>query len=688
MHQDLTLFATIAMAILTAFVGGYIARKAGLPSLVGYLLAGLAIGPFTPGFVGSVSAAQQLAEIGVIFMMFGVGLHFSLKDLWDVRQVAIPGAILQTAMSTLLGLALARLWGWTVVSGLVLGLSISVASTVVLLRGLADSNLLNTPHGKVAVGWLVFEDLATIFILVMMPVLVNQSGSPLQSIGLAVLKTVLFVAIMLVVGTRVMPRLLTQIAHLRSRELFIIAVVAMALGAGYAAFELFQVSLALGAFLAGVVIGESDIHQQVGAEVVPFRDFFSVLFFVSVGMLVNPITVIADIAHVLALTALIVMGKLLITIGIGLILPAPPRTFVVAGVGLSQIGEFSFIIGSTGVALDVLTAEQYGLILAGALLSIVVNPLMYRAIPVIERTVQGMPSLWRLMGRGEPVHVPAVEKMSGHVVIVGYGRIGIHIGSVLQQLGYPYLVVEQDIAYVREIQEQGIEALFGDAANSEILTHVGLERARALAVTVPNETTAELIVTAAHDIAPELPIIARAATQSGVRRLAAVGATTVIHPELEGGLEIVRHTLLTIGYPMAQIQPYLDNVRRGTYKGILPGDRGYPVLDILLSAIRGMEIAWTPLLEGNPIIGRSLAETNIRAATGASVVALVRNQEVIPNPRPEQRFQEGDLIGLIGNVEELAVATELINPRADGVVGEVAAEGVGADGTQVGEAPT
>lgn len=686
MHQDLSLFATIAMAILTAFVGGYIARKAGLPSLVGYLLAGLVIGPFTPGFVGSVSAAQQLAEIGVIFMMFGVGLHFSLRDLWDVRQIAIPGAILQTTLSTLLGLALGRLWGWTVVSGLVLGLSISVASTVVLLRGLSDNNLLNTPHGKVAVGWLVFEDLATIFILVMMPVLVNQSGSPLQSIGLAILKTVLFVAIMLFVGTRVLPRLLTQIAHLRSRELFIIAVVSMALGAAYAAYELFEVSLALGAFLAGVVIGESDIHQQVGAEVVPFRDFFSVLFFVSVGMLVNPLTVISEIGNVLALTALIVLGKLVISAALGLFLPAPARTFAVVGAGLSQIGEFSFIIGSTGVALGVLTTEQYGLILAGALLSIVVNPLMYRTIPVIERAMRDLPSLWRKRESGRPVQAPAVEKLSGHVVIVGYGRIGIHMGSVLEQLGYPNLVVEQDLAYVRELQEQGIRALFGDAANSEILTHVGLDRACALAVTVPNETTAELIVTAAHDIAPELPIIARAATESGVRRLAAVGARTVIQPELEGGLEIVRHTLLIIGYPSAQIQPYLDNVRRSTYRGILPGDRGYPVLDVLLSAIRGVEIAWTPILAESGIVGQSLAEANIRASTGASVVALVRNEEAIPNPNPELRFQEGDLVGLIGKDEELAAAAALINPREE-VVSESLAQESSTNGTRVDGAP-
>jgi monovalent cation:H+ antiporter-2, CPA2 family len=665
MHQDLTLFATITMAVLTAFVGGYVARRLGLPSLVGYLLAGMVIGPFTPGFVGSVDAAGQLAEMGVIFMMFGVGLHFSLKDLWNVRTIAIPGAIIQCTLSTLLGLGLSQLWGWSIEAGLVLGLSISIASTVVLLRGLADNGLLSTPHGKVAVGWLVFEDLATIVILVLMPTLVNQAENPLLNIGLVILKTLVFIGIMLFVGKRVLPWLLKQIAHTRSRELFILAVVAMALGAAYAAYALFDVSLALGAFLAGVVVGESEVHHQVGAEVVPFRDFFAVLFFVSVGMLVNPALILSNLWLVLLLTILIVVGKTIITLLLGLILPAPAYTFIVVAVGLSNIGEFSFIIGSTGVALGLLTTEQYGLILAGALLSIVLNPFMFRAIPAIEKTLQRVPILWRGLDRGGPVPVPLVEGMTNHVVIVGYGRVGKHIGGILKQLGFPYLVVERDIAYAAEIQQAGIETLFGDAANSEILTHTGLDRACALVVSVSNETTAELVVVAARDIAPGIPIIARAATESGVQRLAAVGAEHVIHPELEGGLEIVRHTLLTLGYSISQIQPYVDTVRQDTYRGVLPGDRTYPVFDQLLSIVRGMEIVWHPLQSGSPVIGKTLAEASIRSSTGASVIALVRNQEVFANPKSQVRFVEEDILGLIGETEELAQAERYLSPEPE-----------------------
>lgn len=397
MPHDLALFATITMAVVTAFIGGYIAKKLRLPTIVGYLLAGLVIGPFTPGFVGDSESINQLAEMGVIFMMFGVGLHFSLKDLWNVRRVAVPGALLQTICTTLIGVGLTQLWGWTMSASLVLGLSISIASTVVLLRSLAEHDLLDTEHGKVAIGWLVLEDLATVAILVLLPVLVGSSQNPLASIGLVILKTAGFVLIMLLVGKQLLAWILKQIVTTDSRELFLLAVIGLALGTAFLAAELFGVSLALAAFLAGMVIGESDISHQVGTEITPFRDVFSVLFFVSVGMLVNPSSVMANLGTILILTALIIIGKSVITLLLGLFLPASARTAIVVAAGLSQIGEFSFIVGQTGVALKVLTQEQYGLILASALLSIILNPLMFKAMPAVERALQKFPALWNRM---------------------------------------------------------------------------------------------------------------------------------------------------------------------------------------------------------------------------------------------------------------------------------------------------
>lgn len=664
MHHDLTLLITITVAIVAAFIGGYAARRVGMPSLVGYLIAGIAIGPFTPGFVGDGPMISQLAEMGVIFMLFGVGLHFSLKDLWAVRRIAIPGAVLQMVLATTLGVGLTQLWGWTLGAGLVIGLAISIASTVVLLRGLVDNNLLNTIHGQVAVGWLVLEDLATIAILVLLPALLGETtGSPWQTVGIALVKTAAFVAVMLFAGAKVMPWILTRIASTRSRELFILSVVAVALGTALGAAELFGVSLALGAFLAGVVIGESDVSHQVGEEILPFREIFAVLFFVSVGMLVNPAALVMNAGQVLALTACIVIGKAIFTLLLGIILPASSRTVLVVAAGLSQIGEFSFIVGQSGLALGVLTDDQYGLILAGALLSIVINPLLFKAIPWTERLLQRTPALARLLDRGGPPEA-VQQPLSQHVVIVGYGRVGEHIVTVLERLGVPHLVIEQDAERATEFKQRGIPTLLGDAANSEILTHAGLERARVLVVTVPDETAADLIVAAARDLAPALPIIARAATSTGVGRLATYGAHTVIHPELEGGLEVMRHTLLALEYPLIQVQQYTDAVRRDAYDTTITTHEEHLMLDQLLATVRGMEIVWQLVTPGSPLIGQTLAEGNVRARTGASIIAVVRDRQVVANPKSSTVFAEGDLVGLIGTDEQVAATEAITSPGA------------------------
>lgn len=661
MHHELSLITNISVALVAAFAGGFIARRIGLPTIVGYILAGMAIGPFTPGFVGDIEDISQLAEIGVIFLMFGVGLHFSLKDLWAVRKVAIPGAALQMLIATGLGFALTRLWGWSVGAGLVLGLAISIASTVVLLRGLMDNGLLSTNAGQVAVGWLVLEDLATVLILVLLPALFAQGeGGLLLTAGWALLKAALFVGLMLFAGARLLPWLLTSIAHSRSRELFILAAVAIAMGTAFGSAALFGVSLALGAFLAGVVLGESEVSHQVGDDVLPFRETFAVIFFVSVGMLVNPAYLWANAGQVLALTALIVVGKALFTQLLGLILPASGRTMLVVSAGLSQIGEFSFIVGQAGVSLGVLTQDQYSLILAGALLSIMVNPLMFKAIPHAERALQRLPWLWSRLDRHPPQASGPVLPQAEHVVVVGYGRVGEHIVMVLERLGIPRLVVEVDSGRAAEFSARGIPTLYGDAANSEVLTHAGLARARALVVTLPDEAATEVVVATARDLAPGLPVIARAATTSGVGRLTDLGAQDVIHPELEGGLEVVRHTLMRLDYPPTQVQSYTDAVRRDQYDTSVTSPAEHQVLEQLLHTARGIEIAWRSVPQGSPLIGRSLAEANLRAHTGASVIALIRDQQMLANPKSSTLFHTDDLVGLIGEGRDIAAAERLI----------------------------
>ena len=681
MH-NLHLLTNIAVVLVTAFAGGLIARRLRLPTIVGYLLAGMAIGPFTPGFVGDIDDISQLAELGVIFLMFSVGLHFSLRDLWKVRSIAIPGALAQMIIATTLGFALTQAWGWSMPASFILGLAISIASTVVLLRGLMDNGLLNTVHGQVAVGWLVLEDLATILILVLLPALfAGDEGSSWQNAGFALLKAAFFVGMMLIAGARLLPWLLTRIAFARSRELFILAVVAVAVGTALGSAELFGVSLALGAFLAGVVLGESPISHQIGAEVVPFRDLFAVVFFVSVGMLVNPFYLFANAGYVLALAAMIVFGKALITILMGFVLPASAHTVLVVAAGLSQIGEFSFIVGQTGVALGVLSQDQYSLILAGALLSIVLNPLLFRLLPVVERLLQRSPALWRRLDRQGTVPAVGDHDLHDHVVVVGFGRVGEHVVTVLEQLEIPRLVVESDARRAAEFEQRGIPTLYGDAANSEILNHADLDHARVLVVTLPDEAATEMVVAAARLLAPHLPIIARATTSPGVQRLHELGAQDVIHPELEGGLEVVRHTLLALDFPVSQVHHYTDAVRRDQYDAAVASPAKHQLLEQLHNTMRGMEIAWRSLEADNPLIGKSLAATNLRAQTGASVIALIREQELLPNPPPDTQLQLNDMLGLIGSTEQIALfdqrlATQTIArvSTAGGVVAEQALE--------------
>ena len=661
MH-DLPILVNITLALVVAFIGGTIARRVGLPTIVGYLLAGIAIGPFTPGFVGDTGTLHQLAEMGVIFLMFGVGLHFSFQDLWNVRDIAIPGALIQTAVATLIGFILTQFWGWTPVAGIVLGLSISVASTVVLLRGLMDNSLLNTSHGKAAVGWLVMEDILSVLILVLMPVLTSAGGG--QSVAKEVLFTILkaagFGVIMFFAGSKLIPYILNKIAFTRSRELFILAVLVITLGTAMGAAELFDVSLALGAFVAGAIVSQSHLSHQVGADLLPFREAFSVLFFVSVGMLVNPLFLWQNIGQVLSLTTLVIVGKLLIVLLMGLFFPRPARTFLVVAIGLSQIGEFSFILGQGGLNLGLLSNDQYSLILAGALFSITVNPFMYKLIPILEKLLVKFPPIWKRLDLHRHIPEPDEDYLKNHVVIVGYGRVGKHLVDVLQLLEVPHLVIESDAEKVEILNKQNTATLYGDAANSEVITFARLENARALVVSVPEEDTATMVVKAAHQIHPDLTIIVRAESKNGVKELTSAGAEFVVHPELEGGLEMVSHTLLSLGFPLRKVHEYAESVRRDQYDLNNTSKQEHLTLRALIKAFDEIDIIWFRIDAGSPIIGKSLADSNIRLHTGASVVALVHGETLVPNPKSGTVFQEGDRLGLIGEAEQIEAARVLV----------------------------
>jgi CPA2 family monovalent cation:H+ antiporter-2 len=491
------------------------------------------------------------------------------------------------------------------------------------------------------VGWLVLEDLATVLMLVLLPALFGPAhDGPWRMAGVALAKAAFFVAVMLFAGARLLPWMLTQIAFTRSRELFTLAAVAVAVGIGFGSAELFGVSLALGAFLAGVVLSESSLSHRIGADLLPFREIFSVLFFVSVGMLVNPAYLLENAAHVLLLTALIVVGKSLLALLIGIVLPSDGRTVLVVAAGLSQIGEFSFLLGQAGVKLGVLSTDQYSLILASAFLSIVLNPVMFRAIPVAEQGLRKLAGFWALLDRPHDVELPPLRgELRDHVVLIGHGRVGEHVGQVVERLSIPLLVIEIDVKRALDLAQRGIPALFGDAAT-------------------------EIVVAAARDLAPELRIIARAATRAGLERLRRAGAHEVIHPELEGGLEVLRFALLALDYPAGLVEQYTDAVRRGDYEGALPSAEEHDKLGQLVDAVSGMHIAWRRVEPESVVAGRTLGEVSLRARSGVSVVALIRERKVLANPAPSMSFQPGDSVGLLGETDQVAAAETLFRSVA------------------------
>jgi monovalent cation:H+ antiporter-2, CPA2 family len=543
MAHSAPLISTLVFGLVLAFGFGLIAQRLKLPPLIGYLLAGIAIGPFTPGFVADQGVANQLAEIGVILLMFGVGLHFSLDDLLSVRAIAIPGAIAQAAVAAPLGMAVGWWQGWTPGAGLVFGIALSVASTVVLLRLLQERRLLDTERGRITVGWLIVQDLGMVIVLVLLPalagVLKGTEDAPdpthlLQAIALTLGKVAAFIVIMLVVGRKVIPLILHYVAHTGSRELFRLAVLSIALGFAYLAAELFGVSLALGAFFAGMILSESRLSQQAATESLPLRDAFAVLFFVSVGMLFDPRIIVEAPAALFATIFIILVAKTAAAYLVVRLFGHAMPTALAISVSLAQIGEFSFILAGLGVSLAVLPGDARDLILAGAILSILVNPLLMELLDrlPIWRTVQDDVDVTpppEARGR-EPI---PVTRLTGHVVLIGHGRVGSVVSEALREYGIPYLVIESDPDAAADLRQQSIETITGNAADPEVVRAANLSAACCLLVAIPEAFEGGQAVMQARAANPDLLIVARAHSEEEVLHLKKHGASTVIMGEFE-----------------------------------------------------------------------------------------------------------------------------------------------------------
>lgn len=641
MPHHTPLIATIVAGLVVAFALGAVAQRLKFSPLVGYLLAGVLVGPFTPGFVADQKLAQELAEIGVILLMFGVGLHFSLKDLLAVRAIAIPGALGQMAVATVLGIGLSSLMGWSLMAGLVFGLALSVASTVVLLRSLQERRLVQTDKGRIAVGWLIVEDLAMVLALVLLPplaqALAGGTGGDvmtwLKPLGVTLAKVAAFVAFMLIVGRKVTPWILHWTAHTGSRELFRLAVLAIALGFAFGAATLFGVSFALGAFFAGMILAESELSQRAAEETLPLRDAFAVLFFVSVGMLFDYRVLLTDPLPVLAVVAIIVVGKSLAAYALVRAFGHGNRTALTIAASLAQIGEFSFILAGLGVGLNILPEDGRDLILAGALLSIMLNPFIFAAVAPREDPRKSKPA-------AEP---PATDLtptgLADHTVLVGFGRVGSAVAEGLRSANLPFVVIEDRSDTVRAARSQGLEVIDGNAVDSRVLQAAGVDRARRLLVAIPDCFEAGEIVELARKANRTLEIIARAHSDAELEHLTSAGADETVVGEREIARRMLERSAaspapaLAVGSVADAGRPILDDAEAALLGGLAARGLG------AAEAVARRTLYADPEIEfyDDERLARAVAtlvEAGLVTDLGDGRIALTRQGAAWARPRP------------------------------------------------------
>jgi len=642
---------TVAIALVAALLLGCAARRAGLSPIVGYLLAGVAIGPHTPGFVGNAALAQQLADVGVVLLMFGVGLGFSLETLWSVRRVAVPGALLASSVAVLLGTLIGTAMGWELGAALVLGMALATASTVVIVRGLMDVGLLGSVAGNLTIGWSVVEDLITILLLVSLPALAagapGEVAVPLWQALLPTLgKVVLMGAVVFVGGGRVVPKLLALVARSQSRELFLLAVLTLALGVAYLSAAVFGVSLALGAFFAGMVVGRSDLSHQAAADALPLRDAFSVLFFVAVGMLFDPRYVLEQPLPLLGTLAIVLVAKPVVAVLFLLWRGHLPRVALGVGAGVAQVSEFSFVLAGSAVGLGLLPPAAQQLVIATALLSIMASPLLFRGVGPLDRWL----SRWRPLGiflakRAAGLGVPPAGEgpPSGHVVLGGYGRVGSMIGGFLEQRKVPYVVVEIDRALVEQLRRRGVSALYGDAGNPVLLDRAGVHAALALVLTMPDALSRRLAVEHASLANPALPVLARVHREREAAELRGFPGVRAVHGEVELGFAMARQLLQVLGASAIEADATVLAAQGGADD---------------VSRLRLFEVR---IPAGSPVAGRSIAELGLPATV--LVVAIVRQGRLVV-PRGGTPIAAADALLLFAGADDARTVETAVGASA------------------------
>lgn len=633
----------IVVLVVAGLIGGLVAHRLGQPLLLGYILAGILLGPHVGlAPVSDVHDIELLAEIGVALLLFALGLEFSLRELGPVRAVALLGTPLQIGLTVawgwLIGHALGKPWQ----TSLWLGAVFSLSSTMVILKTLMAQGRMGTLSSRVMLGILIVQDLAVIPMMILLPLL-DDPASGLGAVGAAVAKASVFLAAMVLLGTRWIPRLLAVVARSGSRELFLLVITAAGLGIGYAT-SLFGLSFALGAFVAGLVISESDFAHQALSDIVPLRDVFGLLFFASVGMLLDPAYLLANAGTVALVVAAVGLGKFFIMGAVVRLFGYANVVPLAVGLGLFQVGEFSFVLARVGVSSGALDRDTYSLVLTTAIVSMLLTPLVAGLTDPIYR----LRKRWLPGRRLQTIHLPT-EPLADHVVIVGAGRVGSSVAEVLARLETPFVLVDLDTRRLEHARERGWPAIFGDGGTPEVLEAAGAARARLLIVTTPVAVVGRGVVDCARHMNPELHVVARAESLEQLRMLHERHVYEVVQPELEASLEITRQALLHLGIPAGDIQRFTDAVRREHYAPLYDTSAGYREVALLQGAARLLDLDWIVVEDTSPWARRTLRECDIRARTGASVVGVLREGTLIPNPHADFRLEVDDRVAILGN---------------------------------------
>jgi CPA2 family monovalent cation:H+ antiporter-2 len=651
--------ADIAIILVAALMGGFVARRFGQPLILGYIIAGVLVGPYTGGVtVTEIHDIELLAEIGVALLLFALGLEFNFTKLQRVRAIAFIGTPIQLAITIGVGYGIGQLLGWPTYESIWFGALISLSSTMIILKTLMAQGTLGTLASRIMIGMLIVQDLAVVPMLIILPELQNlEQGLPI--LGFAILRAAIFLLVMVYGGMWLIPQVLKRIAAWNSRELFLVSVMAIGLGIGYVTY-LVGLSFAFGAFVAGMVLSESDYSHQALSDILPLRDVFGLLFFVSVGMLIDPAFLIANLGTVLLVVLLVACAKAAVFGGITRAFGYREQIPLAVGFGLFQIGEFAFVLARVGLTRGVIRSETFALVLATAVITMILTPFATRAVEPLFQWYQRQ----RACPPVETSHMPH-EGLHDHIIIVGYGRVGRYTGEVLHQLNMPCVVIDQDQRAVDQAKASGLPVIYGDASSPVVLEAAGVHAARLVLVVVSAALDVELVVRQVRQLDPDLHIVARATRLSQVEDLRRFGIHEIVQPEFEAGLELVRQTLLHFDIPAAEIEHLSDAIRTERYQPFETLHTDTQVLAQLRRARHALGIEWMTLPADAPVVGQRIGASGIRERTGASIAALLRNEVVVSNPGPEEVLSAGQSVAIVGTPEQRAAFRIAMTAKAE-----------------------